>query len=212
MEKPMTRLFVMAAALLSLALISFDQRASRAAEAQRADNEASSALPRIELRVAKTSYDATTGTLTLDGVGRVDVYDAAGKIHHMTYDEFPALTAHPASHRNQQGENGFTIRGKINGEGYEQKVESFSHDLKSQSMSLKLSSGAQLKTIRGDADATTVVFGPVPTRIVCCDCDWKCSVAWVIASYCATCASGTVGASSCCQVCGLPAVAGGTCP
>ena len=177
---------------------------------------AAASVPRLEARAATATFDAATRTLHLAAVAGVDVHDASGAlVHTATPAELAQIHDDAVAKRPSP-----TVRTTVTliatdaaGRPHTSQhvLEAIRHDDARATTALVLAPGPALATIPATLTDPAVVMGPVPLHIVCCDCDWACIAGWAF-GYCSTCISGTVGASSCCAVCGIPANSSQTCP
>lgn len=180
------------------------------------DKDGTTQAPEVQIEAPGLSYDAATGTVSFGKDAKVTVVGPTGAVlKTIGGQEFASVVNDAISQVGQPSPVGLLrvvhAPGHDAEAGSEHKIAAMAYDAGGQSVSVKLASGADALAGATLEGPKLTILGRFPMHIVCCDCDWKCSLAWISVGYCSKCVSGTVGGSSCCSVCSLPAAPGGHC-
>ncbi len=168
--------------------------------------------PTLVLHVDRIEHDRKRNTLELKGIEGIDVIDGKGdRLATATHGDWLNALKKVPENRPEPVATGpsLMLDTRVGGESVSRQVEIVSHDPATKTTTLRLvgdKTAVDLSQMKG-----TVILGQFPMHIACCNCDWTCSLAWVSTGFCDTCASGVLGASTCCSQCNMPASPGGSC-
>lgn len=178
--------------------------------------EGRAVAPRLTASAATATFDAATRTLRLPGLNGIEVHDGSGALVHLAPTaELAAIHANAMAKRTDPTIETIVSITATTTDGHSHasahQLETLRYDAATATTELVLRASTALAGLPPTLTRPALVMGPVPLHIVCCSCDWACVAGWAF-GYCSTCLSSTVGASSCCAVCGIPANSSQTCP